>query len=203
MVAKSGHEAHTNSDRVTSYASGMCQKYTREMWEVGSLYGSAQDAWDGARQKHKGDRNPPEGAPCYYSGGSQGYGHAVIYQGQGTVRIRSTDAPSAGKVSDQDLSWPESHWGLKYLGWTGDINGVDLPLSGGSSDGTEGLDDVGLQDEISEWSPDEGSTGDTTVGKTLNQARGYAEDAYDRVVKLQSKVADMEKTLDKILAAVT
>jgi hypothetical protein len=203
MTAKSGHEAHLNSDQVTWYDSGMCQKFTRECWEVGSLYGSAQDAWDGAYLKHKGDRNPPEGAPCYYSGGSQGHGHAVVYQGQGKVRIRSTDAPSSGQVSDQDLAWPEHHWGLKYLGWTGDINGVTLPLGSSSGDSTKGLDDVGLQDEITEWSPDDGSTGDTTVGKTLNQARGYAEDAYDRVVKLQSKVNTLEDKIDKILNAVT
>lgn len=77
---------------------------------------------------------------------------------------------------------------------------------GGSagSGGSEGLDNVGLQDPISEWSPDEGSSkDDTTVGKTLNQARGYSEDTYDRMKALQSKVANMEKTLNKILDAVT
>jgi hypothetical protein len=55
----------------------------------------------------------------------------------------------------------------------------------------------GLQDEITEWSPDEGTSDDkTTVGKTLNQARGYSEDAYQRLVKLEEKI-------DKILNAVT
>jgi hypothetical protein len=199
VVASSGHAAHLNGDKVTTYDVGMCQKFVRDpCWRVGSLYGSAIDAWNGSTQKHKGDRNPPEGAPVYYSGGQ--YGHAVIAQGGGP-RIRSTDAPSSGKVSDQDLDWPERHWGYKYLGWTGDINGVDLPLSGGG--GSEGMDDVALDDKISEWSPDEGSTGDTTVGKTLNQARGYSEDAYDRVKALQDKVNKLDDKVDKILNAVT
>lgn len=201
MVAANGHQAHLNSDAVTSYDSGMCQKYVRDpCWRVGSLYGSAQEAWDGAREKHKGDRHPPEGAPVYYSGGSSGYGHAVCYQSAGSGRIRSTDAPSAGKVTDQDLDWPERAWGFKYLGWTGDLNGVDLNL--GTSSGGGG-DEMELSDEVSNWSPDQGSEGQLTVGQTLNQARGYAEDAYDRVKKLQSKVETLEDKLDKILAAVT
>lgn len=65
---------------------------------------------------------------------------------------------------------------------------------GGSGNGED--DDMNLNDDITEWSPDEGSTGDTTVGKTLNQARGYAEDAYERIRKLEDKI-------DKILNAVT
>jgi hypothetical protein len=198
MVASSGHAAHLNGDKVTTYDVGMCQKFVRDpCWRVGSLYGSAIDAWNGSTQKHKGDRNPPEGAPCYYSGGQ--YGHAVLAQGGGP-RIRTTDAPSSGKVSDQDLAWPEQHWGYKYLGWTGDLNGVDLPLGGGS--GSED-DDVDLDDKITNWSPDQGSEGSLTVGQTLNQARGYSEDAYDRVKALQSDVNDLQAQVKKILDAVT
>ena len=142
MTAKSGDAARVNGDQYSSYDSGMCQKFVRgPCWEVGSLYGSAIEAWNGAREKHPGDRNPPEGAPVYYSGGQ--YGHAVLYQSPGTSRIRSTDAPSTGKVSDQDLDWPERAWGYKYLGWTGDINGVDLPLGGG-----EGEDDEMKEDDF-------------------------------------------------------
>ena len=137
MVAASGEDARRNGDQYTTYDSGMCQQYVRgPCWEVGSLYGSAIEAWNGSTMKHTGDRTPPEGAPVYYSGGQ--YGHAVISQGGG--RIRSTDAPSGGKVSDQDLDWPEKNWGYKYLGWTGDINGVDLPITG------DGDDDVKPED---------------------------------------------------------
>jgi hypothetical protein len=193
MTASSPQEAVSNGRSYSSYDTGMCLKWTRgPCWEVGSLYASAIDAWNGATQKHSGDRNPPEGAPCFYRGGQ--YGHAVISVGGG--RIRSTDCTSSTKVNDAALSWPESAWGYTYLGWTGDINGVDLPL--GSTG--EGLDDVGLQDEIVEWSPDEGSSPDkTTVGKTLNQARGYAEDGYQRVVKLQDAVKALQTDVDAIL----
>lgn len=136
MTAKSAEEAVANGRAVKTYDVGMCQKFVRSpCWEVGSLYGSAIDAWHGAAEKHPGDRNPPNGAPCYYSGGA--YGHAVISVGGG--RIRSTDCQSATYVNDAALDWPERQWGYSYLGWTGDINGVDLPL--------EGDEDMNLTDE--------------------------------------------------------
>lgn len=200
MTADSANEAVSNGRAVKTYDQGMCQKYVRgPCWEVGSLYGSAIEAWNGAKLKHPGDRSPPKGAPLYYRGGQ--YGHAVL--GVGGSTMRSTDCHSSGYVNDEAISWPENHWGYVYLGWTGDINGVTLPLgSGGGSGSTDegGLDDVGLQDEITEWSPDEGSTGDTTVGKTLNQARGYAEDAFERVKKVQNRLGELDDKLDKILA---
>lgn len=127
MTAKSGDEARQRGHNHSSYDSGMCQKYVRgPCWDVGSLYGSAIEAWNGAREKHPGDRTPPDGAPVYYKGGQ--YGHAVLWCGAGHTGIRSTDCQSGGKVSDADLDWPVRNWGYTYLGWTGDINGVDLPL---------------------------------------------------------------------------
>lgn len=68
--------------------------------------------------------------------------------------------------------------------------------SGGSGGGKEPEMEQG--DKISKWSPDDGATGDTTIGKTLNQARGYSEDAYQRVKKLESDVAALTKTVNNI-----
>lgn len=72
--------------------------------------------------------------------------------------------------------------------------------SGGS--GATGDDEMELEDTIHEWSPDDGDTGDTTVGKTLNQARGYAEDGYQRVKKLQNDVDELRAVVDKIWDAI-
>lgn len=126
MTASSGQAAIANADRYSTYEVGYCLKWVRTCWEIGSLYGSAIEAWNGARHKHPGDRNPPDGAPCFYSGGT--YGHIVVYRKHDSRRMRSTDCPSSGRVSDADLSWPESAWGSAYLGWTEDLNGVDLPI---------------------------------------------------------------------------
>jgi hypothetical protein len=123
MVASSPKQAVANGHSIHGYSVGMCQKFVREQcWRVGSLYGSAIEAWNGAVYKHPGDRTPPIGAPTYYRGGN--YGHAVIYCGQGHPGIRSTDCQSSGNVSDTDIGWPERAWGYTYLGWTEDINGV-------------------------------------------------------------------------------
>lgn len=121
-------QAVANARDVDSYPAGYCQKYVRlQCWELPSLYGSAIEAWNGARWKHPGDRTPPLGAPCFYKGGQ--YGHVVIWTDGGP--IRSTDCPSSGRVSETDLAWPEREWGQTYLGWTEDLNGVRLPLGDG------------------------------------------------------------------------
>jgi hypothetical protein len=65
---------------------------------------------------------------------------------------------------------------------------VDLPLA--ADQGVPEEDDMELEDNIGKWSPDDGAQGQTTVGKTLNQARGYAEDAYERLRTVQG---DLEK----------
>lgn len=127
MTAADGTEAVANARRVDRYESGMCLMYVRdEAWRIGALYSSAIDAWHGAVHRHPGDRTPPLGAPMFYAGGS--YGHVVVCVRHDDGRIRSTDMPSSGVVSEGALTWPETAWGSDYLGWTEDLNGVRLPL---------------------------------------------------------------------------
>jgi hypothetical protein len=106
----------------------------------------------------------------------------------GGGNVRSTDSGGSGKVATVDVGWPERNWGLKYAGWAWDVNEVTIPHP------TGGGDDMDLDDEIGKWSPDDGSDGQTTVGKTLNQARGYSEDTYERIRAMQADI-------DKIMAA--
>jgi hypothetical protein len=126
MTAPSGQAALDNARQVKTYPPGYCLKYVRaEAWRIGGLYASAIDAWHGAINRHPGDRTPPLGAPCFYSGGQ--YGHIVVWA-EKPEDMRGTDMPSAGVVGEDALDWPERHWGQTYLGWTEDLNGVDLPL---------------------------------------------------------------------------
>lgn len=198
MVASGPGEAVENARDVHAYDVGMCQKYVRDpCWRVGSLYGSAIDAWNGARDKHSGDRNPPDGAPCYYRGGN--YGHAVICVAKGT--IRSTDAPSSGQVNDQDLAWPERAWGYEYLGWTGDINGVDLDLvPRGQED-----DDMPLTDEeIEKIAARVNRTlGDWNADGAEQDTDGQPEMLDQRVRQIENVVRALQDDVTKILKAVT
>jgi hypothetical protein len=155
------------------------------MADIPALYADAAQAWHGTQARYPGDRDAPRGAPVYWTGGSNNDGHIAVSLGDGL--IRSTDADGPGRIATVELGWVETHWGLTYAGWARDINGVTIPGIGGT--------DMELSDPISEWSPDDGPSGDTTVGKTLNQARGYAEDTYQRVKALEDTVAKIAKAL--------
>jgi hypothetical protein len=134
MTASSGTAALANARQVDRYDVGMCLKYVRDPgWRIGGLYGSAIDAWYGAVKRHPGDRNPPIGAPMFYSGGT--WGHIVIRADDDPMR--STDYPSSGNVGETDIDWPVRTWGQTYLGWTEDLNGVDLPLEREEDEMTE------------------------------------------------------------------
>lgn len=188
------HDAETtarNSEADVHNDPGMCLQQTRQWAAIPSKYGDAATAWKHTKDRRPGDRNPPRGAAVYWTGGSQGYGHIATAVSPGNVR--STDAAGKGKVGTVDLGYAERVWGLKYAGWAWDINGVTIPHSSGG--GSE--DDMELSDPITKWAPDGTSNQgeQITVGKTLNQARGYAEDAYDRIKQVQSDLAAIKKAL--------
>lgn len=189
MTAASGKEAIGNARKHTTYQPGYCQRFTREAWEVGSLYGSAIEAWNGAHDKHPGDRTPPVGAPCYYRGGS--YGHAVVFA---ETQIRSTDCQSTGRVSEVAIAWVEQSWGYEYLGWTGDINGVDLPL------GQE--DDMPLsEDDIEKIAKRVNRTlGDYDAsGKQRDKGDPKNPDTADeRMRQIENTVRDLQTVVAKI-----
>lgn len=111
------------AEGVTSYAVGYCLQFARVCAGAAAKYPDATTA-----SKHAdlhGDRNPPRGSICYWTGGSHGYGHAAV--SVGNQRIRTTDAPSPGYVSSQPLDWPETHWGLRWAGWAWDVNDQTIP----------------------------------------------------------------------------
>jgi len=136
MVVKSADEAINNANRYTTCEPGQCLKYVRTWLEIGSQQASAADAWHAAKHKHPGDRNPPRGAPVFWTGGSKGYGHiGLAKQGNSQDQaFRGTDMPSSGHVSNQQLEWVEQHWTSEtYMGWTEDLNGVEIPYLSGTS----------------------------------------------------------------------
>lgn len=187
MTANDAETTARNAEQTNSNDPGYCLQWSRERAAIGSRYGDASTAWRNTNDRHPGDRNPPRGAMCYWTGGSNGYGHIAPSIGGGD--IRSTDSGGRGKPATVDLGWPERNWGLTYAGWAWDVNEVTIPHD------DDGDEDMELSDSITKWSPDDGGTGKTTVGKTLNQARGYSEDAYERIKSLQSDVAAIKKAL--------
>lgn len=198
MTASSGKEAVANGHNVGSYDSGMCQKFVRDQcWRVGSLYGSAIEAWNGARYKHPGDRTPPVGAPTYYRGGS--YGHAVIFCGPDHAGIRSTDCFSSGDVSDTQISWVENNWGYTYLGWTEDINGVRVITPDDGEDDEVKDEDIEkiaarINHTLGDWNAAGDLDGDVKkadaelADQRFRQIENVVRDIQDRVKKIEKKV---------------
>ncbi len=112
---------------------GMCQAWTRGIigaHAVGDVDGDgdadAVDGWASEPMAHRRyDRNPPAGVPVAWGGGSRGFGHRAISVGNG--RIISTDAGGRGKIAIMPLSWFETNWGMKYLGWSTTMSGIVIP----------------------------------------------------------------------------
>jgi hypothetical protein len=140
MVVQNADAAVNNANKYTHCDPGMCLKYTRTWLEIGSAEPDATSAWNSAIGKHAGDRNPPRGAPVFWTGGSKGYGHiALAKQGDAADQMfRGTDMPGSGTVSNQQLEWVENHWGLKYAGWAEGFNGVKIPYLSGGGGGSGG-----------------------------------------------------------------
>jgi len=129
VVASSGDEAVANAKRYQTNTPGMCLMYVRTWLEIGSQNPDAISAWNNAKHKHKGDTNPPRGAPVFWSGGAHGHIALAVNHDQ----ARSTDTASTGVVGTKDLGWWAANWGHKYLGWTEDLNGTTIPYLGKAS----------------------------------------------------------------------
>lgn len=102
---------------------GMCLQQTRIWYEIAAKHPDASTGWRNAKYRRT-DRKPPRGAPVWWTGGSSGHGHIGLALGDGT--FRSTDAAGRGKVGTVSLDYPEKQWGLKWGGWSADLNGVTI-----------------------------------------------------------------------------
>ncbi len=102
---------------------GWCKRETRTAYNVPSDGSNdATEAWSRTKRRHSTATVPPRGAIVWWTGGRNGHGHVAISQGGGF--IRSTDLPISGRWGTAKLSDPERLWGLRYVGWSEDIEGV-------------------------------------------------------------------------------
>ena len=126
---RSASQAVEKARQYTRYRTGYCLNYVQTM--LGSPWSgpSAIWAWNHAKHKHRGDKNPPAGVPVYWSGGR--YGHIAISVGGG--RVRSTDWPSRGRVSETSIDSISRSWRKKYEGWASDLGGQNISGVGHAS----------------------------------------------------------------------
>jgi hypothetical protein len=103
---------------------GYCLRAVRGWLGIESRELTAIDAWEAADHRHPDDPAPPPAAPMFWRGGSEGNGHVALSR---FIDMRSTDVPTAGRVGNDPGSWPVAVWGMTYLGWSEDLNGVSIP----------------------------------------------------------------------------
>lgn len=115
--------ARSKSPRPTSEP-GMCLREVRECYAVGPEAASAAQAWEYAEHKHRetDPRKIPRGAPVFWTGGSQGFGHIAI--STGFRQCWSTDILRSGYFDRVPIELIGQRWGMRLVGWTEDLNGV-------------------------------------------------------------------------------
>jgi len=107
-----------------TFEPGFCLRYVRTAYGVDPFFASAADAWRGATAKHrvKSGMQVPRGAPVYWTGGSQGFGHIAIATGNGGCW--STDAGGSGVVAKVNIDELTQRFNIDFQGWAEDVNKV-------------------------------------------------------------------------------
>lgn len=103
---------------------GTCLRQVRTCYAVAAQYPSAAEAWTNAKLKHRTTdiQTIPRGAPVFWTGGSQGFGHIAIASGKDYCW--STDILRNGYFDHVPIATIRNKWGMTLVGWTEDLNSV-------------------------------------------------------------------------------
>lgn len=99
--------------------SGYCLAFVRDCFDLPAVYSSAKQAWDLARYRHEGDRNPPAAVPFWLATASP-YDHVVYSVGGGTFISTYNDDV---RVYDGGVAQLEAVFDGTAQGWAEDLNG--------------------------------------------------------------------------------
>lgn len=111
--------------RYNTCVEGQCLAYVSR--SLGGPFGwrfldDAKNAARHAERLHR-DSHPPAGVPVYILGSR--HGHVALSVGGG--RIRSTDYPRRGIVSEVGILTLAKAWNREYFGWSEDLVGRMIP----------------------------------------------------------------------------
>lgn len=115
---------------VQDYA-GYCLRFTQSVYGAPVKYPTAWDAWLAVDGKHQ-DRNMPNtDVPIWfeswgtYNGVTKNWGHASVYQAS-TGRVFSSPGSGYGNKWFASISDAERQWGMRYVGWSEYLNGMQI-----------------------------------------------------------------------------
>lgn len=113
-------QAVARARTLTRWQVAMCLNWVWTCLSAPKRYGvpDADAAWQRATQKEY-SKNPPAGAPVYWVSGE--HGHISLSVGGG--RVRSTDWPVKGQISEVSIDTITRAWKMTYRGWSRDLCG--------------------------------------------------------------------------------
>lgn len=111
----------------------LCLQFVHDCWAVPARYPTALSAWQNAKQKHAYTDvdSIPLGAPVFSNRAGDSYGHIFLAGGRNLAGQRifySNDVKRHGGIDPVTIEFFPTRWGHTILGWSGDLNGYDLPL---------------------------------------------------------------------------
>jgi len=116
--------AREQSANGPQFGVGECMMRVRMCYGIPAVNPDAATAWRNARVKHGPRTKAPRGYPVFWTGGSHGFGHVAIATGDGNCW--STDIKRPGFFDLCPISEINARWGLTYVGWAEDLNGVPI-----------------------------------------------------------------------------
>lgn len=111
---------------------GYCLRFTQTVFGAPVNYPTAWDAWLNQTGKHETREMPNADVPIFFeSWGDYGFGeyknwgHAAVYQAS-TGRVFSSPGSGYGNKWFNSIAEAEAQWGMKYAGWTENLNGLQI-----------------------------------------------------------------------------
>lgn len=112
---------------------GYCLRFTQTVFGAPVNYPTAWVAWLNQDGKHETRDMPNADVPIFFeSWGTYGnpptydnWGHACVYQAS-TGRVFSSPGSGYGNRWFNSIAEAEAQWGMRYVGWTEYLNGMQI-----------------------------------------------------------------------------
>lgn len=123
--------AKAQADSGSTSWPGKCLAFVEWAYEVSPRYSTASEAYWGT--KDRGTGQAPLGAPVWWTGGTEGFGHVALSCGDGTCYsndFTSTGYAGDGRIRRIPISSIQYHDNpnapLVYRGWSSDLADVEV-----------------------------------------------------------------------------
>jgi len=114
-------------DKGTDVGVGTCLHTCRLAWGLPGGITDAASQWRAIPAAYQKHGPAPLGAPVFWTGGTHGYGHIAISDGNGSVW--TTDIPTSSRVGHVRVETVVKTWPNHVLvGWSDILEGYLLPV---------------------------------------------------------------------------